>query len=337
MDDLKVTPQAKQSWLLDLVIGPVRWSLLNVALELRLFDYLQSADTAASLAKKLDLKPVKTAVLLDALTSLGVLAKKHGQYKVVASLKMFLQSDSKQSMRDMLLHLAKVKHSDASSILQVLKTGKSSHVSANYAQPEFWDKAVDNLRSFHASCSNQVAINILQNLPQWPNVKTFMDVGAGSEYLAANLAENYPDLAIRVFDLAPCAKRIETALTPLQHRQIEVLAGDYNLDEIKPENDLIWASMSLYYAKDLNLVLGKIHAALTSSGILVCLHEGLQAERTLPEHHVVGRFVPAMNGMDVSFSHGVLAKAMKTVGFSRIVSQSIDTVYGPMQLDIGYR
>lgn len=332
-----MTPQAMQSWLFDLLLGPVRWELLSVALELRLFDCLQSAGTSTALAQELDLKADKMALLLDALTSLGVLLKKDNQYRVVESLEMFLCSDSQQSMRDMLLHLASVKHSSARDIVQVLQTGESSHISANFAQPEFWDKAVNNLRSFHASCSNSVAMNILSALPQWENVSTFMDMGAGSEYLSVCLAENHPELVVRVFDLAPCAKRIEAALSPLQRQQIEVLAGDYNLDEIKPQNDLIWASMSLYYAKDLHFVLRKMRAALNTSGMLVCLHEGLLAERTLPEHHVVGRFVPAMNGMDVSFSQGVLAQTMKTVGFSRVVSQSIDTVYGPLQLDIGYR
>lgn len=337
MNNLLNKAAAPQSQLLDLLLGPVRWSLLETALELKLFDQLADRASAVAIADQNQFSSAKAQVFLDALTSLGVLTKNRGLYIVDDQFADLLSSSSQGSMRHSLLHLAKVKHSDKAAIVRALQGERSPHPSASFAQPEFWDRAVDNLRAFHASCSYRVVIKILQGLAQWHSMKSFMDLGAGSEYLAANLAGQRPELAIRIFDLAPCAQRIKTALTARQLAQIEVIAGDYNSDAIKPDNDLIWASMSLYYAQDLQQLLSKLHTALSHSGILVSLHEGLYAERTQPEHHVVGRFVPAINGIDVSFNRGEIAQAMRQVGFSRVVSESIDTDFGPMQLDIGYR
>ncbi len=326
-----------QSWLLDLMLGPVRWQLLRSGFELRIFDCLAAPKTASQLAENLDFKAEKVTVLLDALTGLGVLEKARGKYRLLETLEPFLISDSRQSMREMLLHLARVKHCDMDDILNVLKTGESEHVSADFARPEFWDRAVGNLRSFHASCSNRVALQLLQSLPEWERITSVLDLGAGSENLAVSLAEEHPHLKIRVFDLEPCASRIRSAISPLYSQQIAVVAGDYNHDPLPQHTDLIWASMSLYYAKDLTLLLSELRDSLNEQGMLVCLHEGLTAERTEPEHHVVGRFVPALNGVDVSFNHGDIAKAMTRAGFTRVLSRSIDTLYGPMELDIGYK
>ncbi|WP_271272993.1 methyltransferase [Aliamphritea hakodatensis] len=326
-----------QSWLLDLMLGPVRWQLLRSGFELQVFDYLPEPKTAPELADSLGFKAEKVAVLLDALTSLGFLQKTHGQYRLVESLRPFLISDSPQSMREMLLHLARVKHCDMDDMLNVLKTGESEHVSADFARPEFWDRAVGNLRSFHASCSNRVALQLLKSLPEWGQVRSILDLGAGSENLAVSLAEGHPDLKVRVFDLEPCASRIRSAISSRYSQQITVVAGDYNHDPLPQHSDLIWASMSLYYAKDLELLLTELRDSLNEQGMLVCLHEGLTAERTQPEHHVVGRFVPALNGIDVSFNHGDIAAAMTQAGFTRVLSRGINTLYGPMDLDIGYR
>jgi demethylspheroidene O-methyltransferase len=94
--------------------------------------------------------------------------------------------------------------------------------------------------------------------------------------------------------------------------------------------------MSLYYAKDLNLLLSNLKAALRKSGMLVSLHEELTDARTSPEYHVVGRFFPALNGNNVSFGRGDIADMMRSVGFTKVISRTIHTLYGPMDLDIAY-
>ena len=94
--------------------------------------------------------------------------------------------------------------------------------------------------------------------------------------------------------------------------------------------------MSLYYAKDINMLLSNLKAALCKNGMLVSLHEGLTDARTSPEYHVVGRFFPALNGNNVSFGRGDIADTMRSVGFNKVISRTIHTLYGPIDLDIAY-
>jgi hypothetical protein len=181
-----------------------------------------------------------------------------------------------------------------------------------------------------------VALGILQGLPGWSQVRCFLDLGAGSECLAVSLAEQHPKLKVRVFELPLCAKNIEAALLPIHKEHIQVIAGDYNEADIVGDNDVIWTSMSLYYAKDLNMLLSNLKAALSKNGMLVSLHEGLTDARTSPEYHVVGRFFPVLNGNNVWFGRGDIADTMRSVGFNKLLSRTIHTLYGPMDLDIAY-
>ncbi|MDZ7923288.1 MAG: methyltransferase [Marinagarivorans sp.] len=320
--------------LFDMVLGPVRWNLLQIGFEWGIFDILQRRKSVTQVAVELSFKPDKTTLLLDALTSLGFINKCGVDYQLNPAMAPMLLSDSPTSMRQMLLHLHKVRHATLDNLKDILVTGNSNHISANFSKPDFWDQAFINLRSFHSSLSNQIAADILHQLPQWRRVSSVLDIGAGSECLAKTLVAEKPALSVTIFDLPPCAARIQQALLKQDCERIVVIPGDYNVDEIGKGYDLIWASMSLYFAKDINFLLKNIRAALNANGVFVSLHEGLYEERTKPEKHVVGRFVPALNGSNFSFEKGFIAERLRAAGFSKVESQTLITPYGNMDLDI---
>ena len=84
------------------------------------------------------------------------------------------------------------------------------------------------------------------------------------------------------------------------------------------------------------MLLSNLKAALCKNGMLVSLHEGLTDARTSPEYHVGGRFFPTLNGNNVSFGRGDIADTMRSVGFNKVISRTIHTLYGPIDLDIAY-
>ncbi len=335
LDDETVgmTPQA----LFDTVLGPIRWNLIVLGFELSIFDALDSAKTAKQLADELSLHHEKTMVLLDALCSLDIVTKQQQQYVLQPNIAPYLQSSSDQCMRIMLLHLSKSKHASIDMMMRVMRTGEANHLSANFSKEDFWDKAMPNLQSFHRSLSNEVALTILQGLPIWKDAKKILDFGAGSDCLATTIVERFPSILPTVFDLPSCAAKITSLMSEDMQEKITVLGGNYNHDAFGENYDVIWCSMALYYAHDLSELLYRAKNSLTKSGVFVSFHEGLTNDRTKPETHVVGRFLPALNGSDVSFSQGQIANTLRLVGFSRVNSQTIETAYGPMELDVAYR
>jgi hypothetical protein len=118
--------------------------------------------------------------------------------------------------------------------------------------------------------------------------------------------------------------------------RMEVLGGDFNHDPIGEGYDLIWASSALSLAKDdMNSLTKKIYDALNPGGVFLVLHEGLTYEQTKPDAMVLSMMPMALTGQDMSFDQGEIADSMLRVGFKSVRSRTLDTDWGPMDLDIG--
>ena len=319
--------------LFDLIQAPLRWQVLKAGLDLNLFDHLAPAKGAEEIAACLSLEPRRAAVVLDALCAMGLLDKEVGRYRLSVPAAPYLLSAGEWSLRDMLLTLPILRHGDVAALLR----GECGGPPLDLSDPAFWDRSAASLRSFHRGMGADVMAGLLESLPEWPSACRFLDLGAGSETLSLKVAERRPDMAVTVLDLPPLAARIARAVAaagPAGGR-VTVIAGDFNDTDLGGVHDLIWASMTLYYARDLVAVLAKARRALAPGGAFVSFHEGLTDGRTAPETHVVGRLVPALRGLDVSFERGQIAAALRHAGFSQVESRDIETSFGPMVMDIG--
>lgn len=50
----------------------------------------------------------------------------------------------------------------------------------------------------------------------------------------------------------------------------------------------------------------------------------------------MGRLIPSITGNNVSFNQRYIANAMLDNGFKQVISRTIETNFGPMDIDIGY-
>lgn len=336
-DQQAQTSTAVPSQLLDILLGPIRWTLLEVGFQFHVFDALRTSVSAETLALHLSFDVTKLSILLDAMVSMDFVEKKNGCYRLNKMMAPYLDSSSVTSMRDTLMHLSKVKHSRSHEIKESLMTGSNKPTSIDFSKPEFWSKAAANLRAFHSSISNHYVVNLLQRFSAYlGKERRVLDLGAGSELLAISLCSRFPGTEVTVFELPPCAALIKARCQQADAKNITVIGGDYNDLDLGLHYDLVWASMSLYYAKDLVSLLTTIRHFLSPGGVFLSFHEGLYAQRTQPTYHVVGRFVPTINGNDVSFNRGVIAKTMIDAGFDRVESESLETPFGLMDLDVAY-
>lgn len=319
--------------LFDLVQAPLRWQLVKTGFDLDVFDRLSEPARAQDFAHSLSMDARKVSLFLDALCAMGLLEKDAGRYAVAPEAAPYVLTSSPSSLRAMLINLADLRHGDIGALLRE----ELDSARLDLSDPAFWDRAAASLRSFHRGMAAHAMVDLLESLPEWPNARHLLDLGAGSEILSLLVTERRPDLRVTILDLPPLATRIRAAVEQAGGfgGRISILSGDYNEIALGDGYDVIWASMTLYYARDLESVLAKIRRALAPGGIFLSLHECLSAERTRPEAHVVGRLIPALRGQDRSFSQGQIAAALGRAGFSRVESRMVETSFGPFVLDIG--
>lgn len=335
MTDFFEKGQSYPHQLIDFLLGPIRWNMLHAALELEVFDQLESAQTATAVAQQLSLQEAQTELLLSGLCSIGILLKDGNQYQIKEELAPYLLSSSDMSMRYMLLHLSKVKHTDTDTIIDILQTGKSKQLTANFHQQSFWESGQKCLYSYHKSIHNDVLLSAVRPLPQWQEATSLLDLGAGSTALAEALQEEKPEMAVSLFDQPNCINYIEDQLS--DDTNINLISGDFNKDDIGQGYDIILSSMSLYYAQDMQALLQKIKAALNEGGVFLSCHEALQDDRSRPERHITGRFLPAISGNDLSFDDGDIATQLCAAGFNQQQHHYIDSPMGQMRVDMAIK
>ena len=81
-------------------------------------------------------------------------------------------------------------------------------------------------------------------------------------------------------------------------------------------------------------MLEKIYHALKPGGVFVSLADGATHERTRPKAYVLGCMSWMFSGQDLMFNSGEIAATMRSVGFSSVESEVVDTAMMPMELDI---
>ncbi len=320
--------------LFDLVQAPIRWQVVRTAIVLGVFDLPAEGFPAAEAAARLGLDAGRTALFLDALAAMGLMEKTGGLYRATAEAAAFLSAASPTSLARSLLQLGGLRHAGLERLPDLLRGEAAARADLDLADPEFWRRAVASLRSFHRGLGCGAMLEVLDSLPEWPGARRFLDIGAGSETLCLAVKARRPEIDVTLFDLPGGAARIAADLAAAGRADaVAVRPGNYNADDFGEGHDVIWASMTLYYADDLAEVLRRVRRALAPGGVFVSFHEGLTGERTAPETHVIGRLMPALRGQDVSFDRGRIAEAARSAGFRRVDSRAVDTAFGPMWVD----
>jgi len=319
--------------LFDLLQAPTRWQVVHVAFEDHIFDQLVEPATAEQVAQICGYDAHRTQLFLKALCAMDLVDETADTYQLKAAVSDILRSDSPSSLRSMMLALSMIRHGDIRTLLRK----EEPAMSLNMKDPAYWEKAGESLRAFHRGMALPCMLSCLTSLPEWGHVKSVVDLGAGSEILAKAIVTEGSGKNVTIIDLPPLAevinKRVQSDLECSD--RISVRSMNYNQMNFPDGTDLIWASMTLYFAEDLVDVLRRAKEALNPGGVFVSFHEELTDKRTKPECHVVGRLVPALRGQDHSMEVGQVSESMHKAGFKSVFVKPLETVIGSMVLTVG--
>lgn len=322
----------------ELMIGPIRMAVLDAALKMEIADILAEAQKPDAIATALGVENGNTNLVyfLDAMAALGFAEKKDGVYSNTPFAESYLRKDSASYLGGMVANLSHMQHRNLSRIPELIRQGPPEVEKKDRLNEEdMWKQSVRHLASYHKAGMADLVADLVADLPEFPKMKRMLDMGCGPGIMCMAVVSRHPCIEGVLCDLPPVLEvaREEIAAAGLESR-FTTIDGDYNEVDFGTGYDLIWASHTLYYAKDLDAMFSRVHDALNPGGVFVSFHEGLSRERTQPAGVVLSRLSLALEGQDVSFEQGEIASHLPKAGFTFVETRSLTLSMGNMEMVI---
>jgi len=316
--------------LIKMLLAPIRSKLLLTGIELKVFNQLSEPRSADAVAQAIGTHPRNTGMFLDSLTAIDLLQKKNGLYRNSPIAQAFLVEDSPTYLGALL----QLTHSQISleNLSRLIKEGPPPTPEMTVSEEKF----AQELASSELAGNAQIMADVVSELPEFPSFRKMLDLGGGPGLIGMAVVAAHPSMKGVIFDLPPMVKVAETFIKEYgMEDRMAVLGGDGFRDSIGEGYDLVLVCFSLQGYKDkLDSVVKKVYDALNPSGVFISYFYGLTHERTKPEICVLSLLSMALAGYDTGFDQGYIADSMLRVGFKSVRSRTLNTPWGPMELDI---
>ena len=322
--------------LMDTFFGVIHCNLLLVATELKVFDHLIKPCTSLNIAEKINSHPENTRRFLNALVSVDLLSKSGGIYCNTELANNYLVSSGKTYLGGMLFNLAQMQMQNSEDMKRLVLEGPADlRPEQMLGREERWKQSAKNLVSYQKAGPACQAVAIVSALPEFPGFRKMLDFGGGPGIIGLSIVSSHPQMTGVLFDLPMVADAAESEIRKQgMEDRMSVLSGDYNIDSFGENYDLVWSSLNLYYARDLTALIRRIHESLNPGGIFVSFHEGLTDGKTSPREFVLSRLALSLGGQELVFEQGEIASAMLDADFRSVVSRTVRTPHGPVDVDI---
>ena len=324
--------RAQANEIFDLVSGFVYSQILYACVSLDLFEKLRHGPiTLETLSKSCGIKFLEMKRLIDGAAALGLLEKRQEGliglgYKGVVIL-------TKPSISVLVKHHSTL-YEDLIDPVKILK-GKDKSTSLG----NFWPYAQD-----HQNDTSQISPEVARRYSDVMSIsqpliseqicltyafykhKKILDLGGGQATFVINLAKNYPQPKMTVFDLPQVSKIAEEKIleSGFQDR-IDVCQGSFFEDSIPNGYDLITLIRVLYDHSDdsVRRILASVRESLPTAGSLLIAEpmSGMPGTEKMSDAYF-GMYLLAM-GKGVPRSHAKIHKLLREAGFSSIKSLKV--------------
>jgi predicted O-methyltransferase YrrM len=303
---------------------------LHAAVRLDVFSAIgDKAVSSESLARRLSCDLRAMAMLLNALSAMGLLRKEQEQFRLVEASARFLVQSSDRYIGHMISHHHHLAPSWAF-LHEAIQSGGPlrKRVSAEAEQRrEAFLMGMFNIASMQAP---QVVGRI-----DLSGRRRLLDLGGGPATYAIHFCLANPDLRAVVFDLATTRPFAEKTIARygLSDR-IRFAAGDFQQDEIKGSYDAVWLSHILHAEgfDDCRRIVTRAAAVLESGGVMI-IHEFILEESMdaplYPALFALNMLLGTPHGQ--SYSESQLREMMQQAGITKIRRENFT---GPMQSGI---
>lgn len=303
------------------------------ALELDAFTAVGDGASAATAAEHMGTDPRATEMLLNALGSMGLLAKEDGLFRNTPVTARYFRADAPDNARPGLLHIAHLWHS-WSNLTECVRAGTAVAREKTDRLVGDWTEAF--IAAMHRNAAER-APQVVRAVGA-EGVQRMLDVGGGSGAYSIAFAQAKPSLQAEILDLAgvkPIAERhIREAGV---EGQVAVRVGDLRSDPLGEGYDLVFISAICHMlspAENCDL-LRRSYAALAPGGRVVVQDFILEPNKTAPRFaalFALNMLVGTERGS--SYSEPEYAGWLSGAGFQEVRRVRLP---GPADLMIGLR
>jgi predicted O-methyltransferase YrrM len=249
--------------------------------ELNIFTYLSEPASSGYLAEKQGWHERPLTVVLDALTSMGLLLKKEGFYRTDPALLPFLRSDSPQTVLPMIRHAATIWKNWSNLTRIVTETGGVESTAGSFENPEDEKAFIDAMHVVARAHAPKIVQAINPG-----SARRLIDVGGASGTYTIAFLEACPEMSATLFDLPNVVdmsgERIREA--GLMDR-VTIVAGNFYTEPLPPGHDLALVSAIIHMnSPEQNVDLyKKIFDALVPGGRIVIRDHVMKPDKTTPK------------------------------------------------------
>jgi ubiquinone/menaquinone biosynthesis C-methylase UbiE len=256
-----------------LYLGFVSSRVILTANNLRIFENLKKASSAAEIAEKLNIDPRATEIVLDALTGIGLVSKSRtGRYRNTPESNRYLVKGARLYQGDIIKH-ASTMWQNFSALDDVVRTGRPARRGFDH---ESFIMGMHNLTVFRTE-SLAKALGL-------KGIKKMLDLGGGPGTNAIAMAKK--GIQSTVFDLPETINIAKKVARREGVKGIRFIAGDFHVDSIGSGYDLILLSQIFHaFSEEENIaLLRKCNTAVNLGGKVVVQEFPINDNRTSPPH-----------------------------------------------------
>jgi len=292
--------------------------IFHTAAELNLFTLLeQTPMSAGEVAAKISGNARALAVLLDALTAMGLLEKRGQLYRCENEISRMLSERSQETILPMVLHMASL-WKRWSRLTDIAKGGGVTDDEFNFVRD------TEELRAF-IGAMHSIGAPMAQRIAEAVSPGTsrsLLDVGGGSGTYTIAFLRAVPNLRATLFDLPEV---IEMARERLRKEdlldRVSLVAGSYYLQEFPEGHDLALISAIIHSnSLEENLELyRKVFRALKPGGRILIRDHVMNPDRSWPRDGAVfaiNMLVGTAGGGTYTFEE--IEAGLRQAGFGRI-------------------
>ncbi len=296
-----------------LYLGFISSRVILTANALGMFDKMKRASSAKDISRKLKTDLRATEILLDALTSIGLLSKSRDSlYQNTLVSSRYLVKGSRLYQGDIIKH-ASTMWQNFSVLDEVLRTGQPARGAFDH---EAFIMGMHNLSVLRTEALIK-AVGL-------KGVKTVLDLGGGPGTNAIAMAKKGVEATL--FDLPDTIKIAKKVARREGVRGINFITGDFHADCIGAGYDLILLSQIFHaYSAEENIaLLRKCREAVDPGGRVVVQEFPINEARTSPSHSAlfaVNMLVGTEKGR--CYSPGEIKHWLAETGFRKITVKTL--------------
>jgi len=319
-----------------MLYAPIKSKLLITGLELKVFDLLSEPKSAEEVSKAIEGHPTNTMLFLNGLVACDLLVKYNGLYKNAPIAQTFLVGGSPTYLGGGFISQRNMSSVSLDNLTKLIKEGPQPSSDDASRSEEEWARFATWMANTERAGVAQQMSDVVSKLPEFSSFGNMLDLGGGPGIFGISMVSKHPSMKGVIFDRQPVVEVAKGFIKEYElEDRIDVLAGDYNCDPIGEGYDFIWSSATLNFAmKNMDTVMKKIYDALNPGGVFINLSEGLTDEGTKPDFYVLAVMGWSMASSIMAFDQGFIADAMIKAGFRSVRSRTLNTGWGPMDMDI---